>query len=292
MKKALILLLVLFLLSGTVLYLGWIQRSLSPGYWALGFSKGKGWEERMFEPGSFDFRWERLFPGAYSLHLFPIRQYTITFSIKGELPSGATYAEVLENKPSFTYEIELELQVGFQKESFPQLVRSEGITPTNFEGWLEQKRNEIRQELTTRILQVGIPKILENTSTGIFSPPWHEIIRETVFKGWQERFSSLALLTLSFPKLVIPDMDLYRKGKTLYLTMEQAKQDTLIAESKKRLIEEMTEQRRIESLKKYGELLKTYPILLPYLAIEKLERIGPSELKLLQELENRVPKEP
>ncbi len=86
-------------------------------------------------------------------------------------------------------------------------------------------------------------------------------------------------------------MDLYRKGKSLYLAVEQAKQDTLIAESKKRLIEELTEQRRIESLKKYGELLKMYPFLLSYLAIEKLERIGPEELKLLQELQHQSTKE-
>ncbi|MCX7786876.1 MAG: hypothetical protein N2442_04160 [Spirochaetes bacterium] len=292
MKRPLFLLLVFLLLSGTLLYLGWIQRSVSPDSWALGFSKSRGWEERMFEPGRFDFRWERIFPGAYSVHQFPIRQYAISFSIKGELPSGSTYAEVLDGKPSFSYEIELELQVGFQKERFPQLVRTEGLTSTNLEGWFEQKKNEIRGELTSRILQVGMPRIFESSSTGNTVPhAWHEIIRETILQGWQERFSAFSLLSLAFPKVTIPDMDLYRKGKSLYLSMEQAKQDTLISESKKRLIEEMTEQRRIESLKKYGELLKTYPMLLPYLAIERMQRIGPSELQLLQELQNRVPKE-
>ena len=65
----------------------------------------------------------------------------------------------------------------------------------------------------------------------------------------------------------------------------------MIALSKKHLIEELTEQRRFESLKKYGELLKTYPLLIEYLAIEKMERIGPAELQLLQELQNRILKE-
>ena len=292
MKRAIIFFALLLLLCGAVLYLGWIQRSLSEGHLALGFSKSRGWEERIFEPGRFDFRWERLFPGAYSLHLFPPRQFPLSFSIRGELPSGAVYAEVLDSKPSFSYEIALELVVGFQKESFPALVKAESLTPMNLEGWMEGKKHEIQQELTARILQVGIPRILEAASTDTsIKVSWQEILRETVLKGWEERFPSLALLSLSFPKIAIPDKELYLKGKSLYLTVEQAKQETLIAESKKRLIEELTERRRLESLKKYGELLKTYPLLIEYLAIEKMERIGPAELQLLQELQNRLPKE-
>lgn len=297
MKRFLILLLVFVILGGTVLYIGWIQRSLSPDHWALGFSRANGWEDRIFEPGTFDFRWGRLFPGAHSLYQFPIQQYSLSCSIKGELPSGATYAEVLDGKPSFVFEIEAELQVGFEKERFPQLVREEHLTPSNLSTWMEQKKNEIRQELTTRILQIGLPRILEVSSINEgksvdgSSPSRQEILREIVLKAWQERFPSLALLSLAFPKISVPDMDLYRKGKSLYLAVEQAKQDTLIAESKKRLIEELTEQRRIESLKKYGELLKMYPFLLSYLAIEKLERIGPEELKLLQELQHQSTKE-
>ncbi len=293
MKRTVLILVVLILLSGTFLYLGWIQRSLSPDHWALGFSKSRGWEERIFEPGRFDFRWERFFPGAYSLHQFPILKFPITLSVKGELPSGSIYAEVLDSKPSFSYEIEVELQVGFQKESFPILVRSENLTPTNIEAWMEQKKNEIRLELTSWILQRGMQRILSAPSEGtplILS--WQKILEETLREHWQERFPSLNLLSLAFPRVTIPDIDLYVKGKSLYLAVEQARQETLIAESKKRLIEESTEQRRIESLKKYGELLKTYPLLLEYLAIEKMERIGPTELKLLQELQNRIPKEP
>jgi len=292
MKRTIIFLALLVLLCGAALYLGWIQRSLTEGHWALGFSKSRGWEERIFEPGRFDFRWERLFPGIYSLHLFPIRQFPLSFSIRGELPSGAVYAEVLDSKPSFSYEIGLELQVGFQKESFPTLVKAESLTPLNLEGWMEGKKNEIQQELTARILRAGIPRILEAASTGTtLTPSWQEILRETVLKVWEERFPSLALLSLSFPKIAVPDMELYLKGKSLYLAVEQAKQETLIALSKKHLIEELTEQRRFESLKKYGELLKTYPLLIEYLAIEKMERIGPTELQLLQELQNRILKE-
>lgn len=291
-KVTLIILGVLALLSGIVLYLGWIQRSLSAGHWALGFSKSRGWEERIFEPGRFDFRWERLFPGVYSLHLFPIKQYPLSFLIQGELPSGGIYGNVLDSKPSFSYEIGIELQIGFEKESFPALVKTESLTPMNLEGWMEEKKKEIQQELTTRILQLGIPRILEASSGGTTPiPSWGEILRETVLTGWEERFPSLALLSLAFPKIQVPDMDLYLKGKNLYLAMEQAKQETLIAESKKLLIEELAEQRRIESLKRYGELLKLYPSLLEYLAIEKMERISPSEMKLLQELWNRLPKE-
>lgn len=293
MKRTILILVVLISLMGTVLYLGWVQRSLSPDHWALGFSKSRGWEERIFEPGGFDFRWERLLPGAYSVYLFPILKFPITLAIKGELPSGSIYAEVLDSKPSFLYEIEAELQAGFQKESFPIHVRSENLTPTNLEAWMEQKKNEIRLELTNWVLQTGIQRILAAPAEGTPSTlSYQKILQEIVRERWQERFSSFALLSLAFPKVTIPDMDLYVKGKSLYLAVEQAKQETLIAESKKRLIEESIEQRRMESLKKYGELLKTYPSLLEYLAIEKMERIGPTELKLLQELQNRIPKEP
>ncbi|MBP7494903.1 MAG: hypothetical protein KA771_05355 [Spirochaetales bacterium] len=274
MKRFWIIGILLVVLIGAGFFIGWVQRSIPPGNWAIGFSKTGGWESAVWEPGEFQWRWERLIPGNYSLYLFPVEVYPLSVVVKGELPSGTVYASVLEGLPSFMYEISIDLQFSFRKETFPELVKTEGLLPANLNQWVENKKQEIQQTLSIRIQETILSR-LEASVPG----SWQEACKTLVEQVWEERFSTFSLQSYTISFIQVPDYDLYKKGKELYLAVEEGKKETLVMESKKHTIESMAEERRLESLKKYGELLKSYPLLLEFLAIEKLEKIDLSELK-------------
>ncbi|MFQ3620301.1 MAG: hypothetical protein SNJ78_05055 [Spirochaetales bacterium] len=279
MKRIVWIILSLIILAGVIFFFGWISLSLPSHTWAVSFSKSSGWEESIYEPGHFYWRWQRLIPGNFSLYLYPIQSYSVKAISKGTLPSASVYAEVLEGSPSFAFSLEVHLQFVPKKDTFVQLVRSEKLTPDNWEQWIESKKQHITAFILDRILQQGLEKILASDPS---SPT--DVLKQFLSEEWEKAFPYFQLQSLMLSEYQFPDLELYQKGKKLYFAKEEVRREAFLEQTRKNTIETLLEEQKIERLKRYGELLKIYPNLLEFLALEKLEKISPQDLKHLREL--------
>ena len=103
MKKFIFLLILLLITSGTVFYFGWIR--LPENTQAVVFSSITGYEEKAIKSGSFNWRWQKLIPKTFKLHVFDNSAHISSVVSEGQLPSGKVYSAILTGNPDFTYRI-------------------------------------------------------------------------------------------------------------------------------------------------------------------------------------------
>jgi hypothetical protein len=265
MKKFIVFFILLLGLGGTGFYFGWIQLEVPVQSRGVIFTKTGGWEEKPIEPGAFTWRWEKLIPGNFTLYLYPDKVYTAEIEADGSLPSAEVYSMFLDGNPSFRYSIRVSVSCRVKAEYFPVLARDQGVLPEGLEEWLISVRTGIRAK-TSAAVAAWFEKSSEASLPA--GTAEKEIIR-TIGDSVTADYPFLELAGIAPGQISLPDTALYAKARELYLERADGRKESLRQNARDVAARGLQEEARIESLKKYGELLTQYPVLLDFLRIEK-----------------------
>jgi hypothetical protein len=277
MKKFIFLFAVFLLLGGVVFYYGWIQYSLPANTYGIVFTKTRGWEPAPLVPGVFSWRWEKLIPGNFDLHIYPKIVETAEIVSQGTLPSASAYSVFLEGNTDFGYDLKIKVTYKVKPEYYPILASEQGVTPEGLNAWLAGRNTDVAREGVSRIIEKMNRSDSSETPAGNF----HDI-SEDLKTSLSNKFSYFEIISVLPERINFPDMELYRKGRELYNLSLDAKKEAIIEESRRFAFDAMREEKRITSLQKYGELLTKYPLLIEYLLVEKMENPQPSDLEQLR----------
>ncbi len=266
MRKFIVSMIILIIVAGVAFLFGWVQIQLSENTYAVAFTKTGGWDEHVIEPGVFTWRWERLIPTNMTLHLFELSRYTTTVGVESRLPSGDVYAENLPEHPDFTYAVSLSVSYRVKPSALPRLVTEEQLSPDGLETWYDGVAGRIAQRTMSLVKQLfQSPDAVSSADEA-----W-TAVEDAVVTGLQESFSYLDFVTIVPEEVRVPDLDLYREAKQLYMDLLDTRRDSLAAAIRKQAEERAQDMTRIELLEQYGELLTKYPVLLQYLHVEQAQ---------------------
>jgi hypothetical protein len=250
MKKALFSLILLLLLGVTVFYFGWIQIRIPEHNYGVVFTKTRGYAPEIVRPGEFNWKVERLIPTNMKIHLFDLSPRSITVQVSGTLPSGELYAEAVQGRASFKYELELQLSYRIIPDQLPRLMKETALSPDTLEEWYTARDSGIIE---------AAADIAADTSSEKFSP---ESLSETLASDISSLYPELEILDARILSYSYPDYELYRTARTIFLERMTAVEgaETEIRELERKWI--VSRKEKLAVLEEYGRLLSEYPGLL------------------------------
>jgi hypothetical protein len=265
MKKFIVLFILLLGLGGTGFYFGWVQLEVPAQSLGVIFTKTGGWEAQTVRPGAFTWRWERLIPGNLSLYLYPDKTYTAEIDAEGSLPSAQAYGLFLDGNPSFAYSVRFSVGCRVKAEYFPVLARDQGVLPETLEEWFASVRTGISAKTSAAVAAWFEKSSAETLLPGAAEKELTGAIRAFLAAD----YPFLEVTEIAPVRLSLPDTALYVKARELYLERADGRKESLRQNAREAADRGLKEDARMESLKKYGELLTQYPPLLEFLKIEK-----------------------
>lgn len=277
MRKFIVFFILLLIVAGVVFYFGWIQFQIPEDRMAVVFTKTGGWDEAPLNAGEFHWRWENLLPTNLTLHLFSTEPYSTTVRSSGQLPSGDLYRRYLEGEVDFSYTVELRLQFRVRPELLPGLVAGERLVPEELDSWYAMHADTIAQ----RGLDILNEYFAGLETDGVFSlSRFGAHVRTAV----EREFPQLEILQLTPVQVRLPDLQLYAAARAVYFDVVAARSEATAAAAFQAAGEEVRRESRLAILRRYGEVLKEYPILLEYFAMSAEKGIDPLDLDVLQAL--------
>jgi len=271
----------IILIGGVGFYFGWIQIQLEENMYAVIFTKLHGYEEDVVEPGAFLWRWDKLIPTNMTIHRFTVTPQEKEISHTGTLPSAGVYTEYLEGNPDFSYNLSFRISFSVRPSYLPALLQEHHVTPDTIGSWYEDVFSRCLTE-GTALIEERVEQASENDDTAYL----HTSIGSELLDRLSELYPYLEFHAFEPETVRLPDFDLYRKGKEMYMAVMTEK-EAAEKEATRRASEYfVTESVRLETLKKYGELLTEYPVLLEYMKLSGVTDIGDIDVdKALSEVE-------
>ncbi len=254
--------LLLFLaLAGFIFYKGWIQPDIPEGKYALIRTKKRNGDISLMQEGDFMWRWENLIPGNMSVHIldFPLR--TLETSMEGELPSGKLYGDFINQPKAFL----MEAKVKYSYRLIPEkaLLKTPASSDVPFAELYAAYEGRARREIL-RYLEQNSSKAVENPGE----------TEQAMMKLMENLDGCFKAESLELQKLNLPDKELYKEAKALYLK-EMAETIRIKAEHKKENMKSLSDMElKMDILKEYGKVLSEYPVLLEYFELDK-ENLDP-----------------
>jgi hypothetical protein len=263
MKKFVISLIILIILGGVAFYFGWVKASVPAGEYGVIISKTHGVDTELIQDGKFRWLWYKLIPTNVTILTFKLKQQEGNISVSGQLPSAETYASFSGVPMDFSYEVNGSFSFLLNAETLPILAENHTISE---QASLQIYLNSLSEKISGFIVQ-QLQLLSENTAS-LEALQGNEIPSDLVDKV-KSQFPEIIDFNCTIHNIRFPDFDLYDSAKALYqnylarqgeLLMEQAAAETARINSA---------QQRYDELKRYGELLTEYPVLIQYMAIEK-----------------------
>ncbi|MCD6123304.1 MAG: hypothetical protein J7K04_15840 [Spirochaetales bacterium] len=266
MKKFIIMFIILVVLGGAAFIAGWIQIFIPADTYCVAFTKTGGFDKQVTEPGKFSWRWERLIPTNMTLFKFKLKPVQRDIELKGELPSAGIYSTVLPGQPDFTYNLNLSISFLLKPSVLPELVSKQNLRPDTIDQWYKTMANSAFHYISEQLLT------LKDIKSYYSSDDIAAVLKTTV----EKEFPSIQVSDISVNSMLLPDIELYNKAKTIYFSLADAhaeSQKNIIKESEgdkvNQMVSENKEKRKIETFKEFGKLLNDYPILLKYFSLQK-----------------------
>ena len=289
MKKFIIIFILLLILSGVCLFLGWMNLYVPADCYGVMLSKTGGYDKELISPDSgFIWRWENILPTNMQLIIFKPSVFTKQLKISGMLPSGEVYAKALGDSSDFSFNIEFSISIRIRFELLIYLVEQDKLTPDNLDQWYNEKMSSLTSQILENIYNLKGKEIILLATPHILESYFIEIL------SLNFRDIELIHITPILP-IKIPDIDHYLLAKEYYNDILQekkqfdiekyAKEATLLNENWPLSRDELIQFKKYEA---YGELLSKYPILLKYLYIEKYsdqENLILPESNIFEEME-------
>jgi hypothetical protein len=278
MKKAAVWLIVLAVLAVVIFFFGWLQLRLPGDSCAVIFTKTGGFDDRVALPGRFLWRWERLVPTNLTLYRYSLAPHRAEVEIRETLPSAALYSAILPEKPDFSIQATARLEFAVRPEALPRLLREQSLYPADLPEYYRRAAETLGHTL------IGLARQGQLTSPA-------DAAREQL----AQENPDLRILHLELTELRLPDPDLYALARQSYRDLV-AGRDRARAAAEAKLTEDLVrEERALDTLAAYGELLNKYPVLLKAMYVRNLSGRELAELpgfdldKVLAGLEPKAP---
>ncbi|TVR33511.1 MAG: hypothetical protein EA404_04630 [Spirochaetaceae bacterium] len=277
MRKFVVSLVLLLIVAAVVFYFGWIQFQIPEDRVGVVFTKTSGWDSAPVQPGDFHWRWENLLPTNLTLHLFSTQPYSTTVRSSGSLPSGDLYRRYLEGDVDFSYAVELRLRFRARTDELPLLVAREGLVPDQLDDWYAEHADAM--------VKRGL-ELVDEFFDGLDQDQSFSVARFTdhVRAGLEREFPDLEIIRVLPTEVRVPDLRLYAAARSVYLDVLDARSEATAAAAFDAAGDEVRRESRLAVLRRYGEILKEFPILLEYFSLSADKGIDPLDLDVLQTL--------
>ena len=254
MKKFFANVIVILIACAAIFFIGWVQFLVKPGYCGVLTSKTSGIHKEALVSGKFAWRWEKLLPTNAQVHLFSLSPYKSRQTEAGILPSGELYASKLDGNVDFSYKLDMEISLELTPEKIHELFSANKISSEDdLNSWYNSKAKLVSAAVADRVIK---QKSAE-------SPLKSVVFSDAELASLSSEFSSeleggkISSVEISSAK--IPDFELYNMAKNSYSAYQKeldAKLKELAAAQAKTLAEE---NRSMQQLEKFANLLKEYP---------------------------------
>lgn len=259
MKRFGILMVVLLVVGGVVFYFGWVQIHVPAGHYGVIFTRTNGWESEVVVPGTFVWRWQRLVPTNFTLHLFDVESHRTDVRLDGTLPSGPEIDALLDESGDFTYDIRLTVVTRLRPDVVPVLARDQELRPDDMPTFYDDLDARIAQQ--TREAVMGV---LEDEPESVSVSQISSTVADAVTERLADEFPRLDIVSVNPTRLALPDVELYTTARRLSIDVLEARASAL-QEAAARLADIQAESDRgLTLLERYGQILKEYPVLLDY----------------------------
>ncbi len=254
LKRILANLLVLIVAAAVVFYIGWVQFIIKPGNCGVMVSKTGGVYEKPILPGVFEWRWERLLPTNVSLQSFSLEPYKSTQHFSGSLPSADIYADIMEQKPDFSYDIAIEVTLSVKQEELVPLVKSNAIqNQQDLFALFDSKAKIIAQSVADSLL-ADASSAAHIQKTVLDSGELAKLAAAN-----KDDFSSIILHSVEISDAKIPDAKLYGDAQKLYEGYQKDLKESLRERAEQHAFDVYENDRTVELLERYAKLVKKYP---------------------------------
>ena len=270
MKRLIALFLVLVIIAAVIFYFGWIQIRLDEDSYAVIFTKTGGWEEEIISPGEFTWRWQRLLPTNLTLHEFTVTPHATSATLRGSLPSAATYGALLESATPFSYVISVDVIYRLQPAALPRLVRDDGLRSGALDSHYYRIDTGMEQLITQSTLRLlERPAQLTSPASAVTA------LVETLTATLVSSNPGLDIISVS------PDIQLYLDTKQRYITILDARAEAMRTAATELATDQTAIDVELARLERYGEILERYPILLDYFSLTQDLQSDPLDLESL-----------
>lgn len=290
MKRLVLVLFVLTVLSALVLGFGYAPYRVGSDMVGILFSRTSGWSQEPIDPTRFDWRWELLVPANATVHQFPQEQQQREFAVVDALPSAQLYAQYLSDRPSLQAEVRVGIIYRIKADSLAALA-AQGVRPDNLSGW----QQSIERELEANI-RVAVERVVRQAfdSDGVAAGPTavariSEEIQREIEDGVRRRIPEIELQMVVREQVQLPDVALYRAGRESYLQSQASRSAALAATNATHAVQTAVDQHRLETLERYGRLFTTYPVLLEYMDIVAKRGSDPLNIEALRAMGVTLP---
>ena len=270
MKKFIFWLFFLIIIAGVVGYFGWIR--VPENNVALGFSTITGYDTAFMESGKLNWRWQKLVPKCYTLKMYQLETQSADVSVAQTLPSGELYASEMTGKPDFSFAVKYAVTYKIKEDSLYGMATSGDLGDGGLAAFYADVKEKI-QNAAASLLGEEMSKAMAGST---FS---QKALEDGVKARIGEQLSDIEIISFDTVEAKFPDIELYKTAKAKYLENQEKKQEMAAQQEKETTDFNAKIDQRIELLKKYGELLTQYPILIEYFK-SKNESLLPEGLKI------------
>lgn len=270
MKKFIFWLIFLIIIAGVIGYFGWIR--VPENTVALGFSTITGYDSTFMESGKLNWRWQKLVPKCYILKMYPLDTESAEVSVSQTLPSGELYATEMNGNPDFSFSVKYAATYKIKEDSLYAMATSGALGDSGLDTFYASVQEKL-QNVAASLLGEEISKAMAGST---FS---QKSLEESVRARIQEQLADLEIISFDSVEAKYPDIELYKAAKARYMENMEKKQEIAAQQEKEKEDFNTKIDQRIELLKKYGELLTQYPILIEYFK-SKNESLLPEGLKI------------
>ncbi len=270
MKKFIFWLFFLIIIAGVVGYFGWIR--VPENNVALGFSTITGYDTAFMESGKINWRWQKLIPKCYILKMYQLETENTEISVSQTLPSGELYASEMAGNPDFSFSVKFAATYKIKEDSLYGMATSGVLGDDGLSSFYAEVKEKI-QNAAASLLGEEMAKTMTGNS---FS---QKALEDGVKNRIQGQLADVEIISFETVEAKFPDIELYKAAKAKYMENMEKKQAIAAQQEKETTDFNSKIDQRIELLKKYGELLTQYPILIEYFK-SKNESILPEGLNI------------
>ncbi|NQT57606.1 MAG: hypothetical protein HQ557_01345 [Bacteroidetes bacterium] len=260
MKKLLIILSILIIISAVIFYFGWIQLKLEKDTYGVIFTKTGGYQDKALVSGNFAWSAAALIPKNLEITVIPAASRTIYLESVTQLPSSLLFRNTLVGPADFSYRLNFYISFQLKSEQVVQLVRDNGLSVETIENWYKATEDKIKF-VASREIQLFLDNAPGNQDSVFISTE----NQEKILKRIQTHFDNINLHDLDIVSLTVPDLDLYAESKEYYYNLTAVKNSSLQSEMLNTAKQRAENEVQLELLERYGYLLNEFPILIEYI---------------------------
>jgi hypothetical protein len=262
MKKFGISLIILIILGGVAFYFGWVKAAVPAGEYGVIISKTHGVDGEVIQDGKFRWLWYKLIPTNVKILTFKLSAIEEKLSVSGNLPSSETYAAFSGVPMDFSYELSGAFSFLLKPEMLPALTEKNILSD---EASLQTYTNSLAEKISAYVVQ---QLQLYSTDSSFIESIQGNTLPADFIDDVASQFPEISDFSCTINSVKFPDADLYQSAKNLYQNYLARQGELLMEQAATAAAEKNTARRRYDEMKRYGELLTEYPVLIQYMAIE------------------------